>query len=291
MTETLLGSTNVLLFGRIVEDLTIVPNEFEVKVATTENIALTDFKGPGPIDEKVVLKVDDKLLLLNQTTTSENGVYTVGRGATKPWNKDPVQPKFGQVVAVLRGKTNKGRWKRKANTSSADFEFSRVGKYLGSNRFLEQQLTEAVVARIYGFTYEGTYYDLPRPTLFVVHGEGERASLASQVGTEAHLTRAPRDPSVSGVGAADFQLAEEIHVWSYDKADYTIRMDVDTGMFEQVLLDAFFDGGGGGGRVSGAMVSGAMVGGPSTRGAMVRGAMVSGAMLRGRRGGRGDPSD
>jgi hypothetical protein len=130
--------------------------------------------------------------------------------------------------------------------------------------------------------------------LFLVHGDGTKASETKPGLGAAKPARAPREPSLSGVAAADFDLADDIMVWSYDKADYTIRMDVDTGMFEQVLLDAFFNGGGGsvsGAMVSGAMVSGAMVGGPSPRGAMVRGAMVSGAMLRGRRGGRGDPSD
>ena len=34
-----------------------------------------------------------------------------------------------------------------------------------------------------------------------------------------------------------------IRVWSYDKADYTIRMEVETGMFEQVLLDAMLGDG------------------------------------------------
>ena len=177
-----------------------------------------------------------------------------------------------------------------------------AGDRKGGNKLLENQVTSeegpdnakvrnAVFARIYGFSYEGTYYDLPRPVLFLVHGEGKLVT-RQPPGNAAnpHPSRAPGQPSLSGVAAAEFEFADDIRVWSYDKADYTIRMDVETGMFEQVLLDMVF-GDGGGGRVSGAMVSGAMVGGPGTRGAMVRGAMVSGAMLRGRRGGRGDPSD
>lgn len=157
---------------------------------------------------------------------------------------------------------------------------------------------KARFARIYGFSFEGTYYDLPRPVLFLVHGPGvaaethadPRAGAGGAAALARRVARSPDDPSRTGVAAPDFSFADGLMVWSYDKADYTIRMDVETGMFEQVLLDACF-GDGGGGRVSGAMVGGAMVGGPSARGAMVRGAMVSGAMVRGRRGGRGDPSD
>jgi uncharacterized protein YjbI with pentapeptide repeats len=92
------------------------------------------------------------------------------------------------------------------------------------------------------------------------------------------------------VTAADFQLADDLRVWSYDKADYTIRMDVETGMFEQVLLDMFFGGDGGvsGARVSGARVSGARVSGARVSGARVSGARISGARLS---GGRGDAVD
>ena len=63
---------------------------------------------------------------------------------------------------------------------------------------------------------------------------------------------APGEPSLTGVAAADFQFADGIRVWSYDKADHTIRMDVEAGEFEDVLLKMFF--GGGGPAVSGSMV-------------------------------------
>ena len=140
-----------------------------------------------------------------------------------------------------------------------------------------------VIARIYGFTYEGTYYDLPKAILFGVHGEGE---LVTDNANGPYQSRAPRHPSLGGVAAADFEFADDIRVWSYDKADYTIRMDVETGMFEQVLLEAFFDDGGTGwGRVSGAKVSGAKV-----SGAKVSGAKLAGAKLGGYRF-RGDPTD
>jgi hypothetical protein len=47
---------------------------------------------------------------------------------------------------------------------------------------------------------------------------------------------------LTGLGSQDFDFADDIMVWSYDMADYTIRMDVETGMFEQVLLDAMVAG-------------------------------------------------
>jgi hypothetical protein len=88
-----------------------------------------------------------------------------------------------------------------------------------------------------------------------------------------NVARAIAEPSLSGVVAADFEFADDVRVWSYDKADYTIRMDVETGMFEDVLLDIL---GGGGPGVSGARVSGARVSGARVSGARVSGARLSG---------------
>ena len=157
----------------------------------------------------------------------------------------------------------------------------------GGDRELEQQLTaeNAVIARIYSFSYEGAYYDLPRPALFLVHGPGllvTNQSPKNLEGTGAPTAAiAPGEPSLSGVAAADFQFADGIRAWSYDKADHTIRMDVEAGEFEDVLLNFVFSGGGP--AVSGARVSGARV-----SGARVSGARVSGARLS---GGRGDATD
>ncbi len=164
----------------------------------------------------------------------------------------------------------------------------------GANRELADQLAEedATFARIYGFSYEGTYYDLPRPMLFLVHGAGfsvtqnspkntvaENGKPATPIpGAAPQQARAPGEPSISGMAATDVQFSDEIMVWSYDKSDQTIRMDTEAGEFEEVLLAMFFGGG-----VSGAKVSGAKV-----SGAKVSGAKISGAKLS---GGRGDASD
>lgn len=112
----------------------------------------------------------------------------------------------------------------------------------GANRHLAEQLInqDACYAKIYGFSYEGRYYDLARPTLFLVHGGGDPVTLPHAAGAP-NDSRAPRHTALSGVSAADFDFADDIRVWSYDKGDYTIRMDVDTGRFEQLLLEAEMD--------------------------------------------------
>jgi hypothetical protein len=160
----------------------------------------------------------------------------------------------------------------------------------GKDDQLRQQLDEGACpkfARIYGFSYQGIYNDLPSPALFLVHGDGTPATEAKTEGGGANRARAPREPSLTGIAATDFQFADDLRVWAYDQSDYTIRMDMDSGMFEDILLDPFFNGDSGS-RVSGARVSGARVSGARVSGARVSGARVSGARLS---GGRGDASD
>jgi hypothetical protein len=188
---------------------------------------------------------------------------------------------YGRVVEDLRIFASTA--KDPGGIDHTPFIISRAG----GDRDLERRLTldNPTIARIYSFSYEGAYYDLPRPALFLVHGPGVLVTSVSPksgagVGTPTRAI-APGEPSLSGVAAADFQFADGIMAWSYDKADHTIRMDVEAGEFEDVLLNMFF--GGGGPAVSGARVSGARV-----SGARVSGARVSGARLS---GGRGDATD
>ena len=69
-------------------------------------------------------------------------------------------------------------------------------------------------------------------------------------------------------------------VWSYDKADYTIRMDVETGMFEDVLLAAMLGGGPGGMEAAGMSARGMSARGMSARGMSARGMSARGMSAR-----------
>jgi len=70
-------------------------------------------------------------------------------------------------------------------------------------------------------------------------------------------------------------------VWSYDKADYTIRMDVETGMFEDVLLAAMLGGGPGGMDSAGMNARGMNARGMNARGMNARGMNARGMNARG----------
>ena len=283
MTETLLSLSSIFLFGRRVEDVVVRPPSAtleKVKAASTEDVARN---GLTEIDD-VKVKNGDPVLLTAEGNGSENGIYIVRAG---PWESQPL-PEVGSLVRVKRGEKNKGWWVRKPN-SNGTVVFEKSGRggrlQLGQNSFLEKQLDldDASLARIYGFSYEGTYFELARPTIFLVHGEGD---LAAGVLTKLNEVRGPIGSTTTGIAASDFQFAAELRVWCYDKSDYTIRMDVETGMFEDVLLAPFFGGDGYG--ISGAKVSGAKVSGAKVSGARIAGAKISGAKLS---GARGDASD
>jgi hypothetical protein len=176
---------------------------------------------------------------------------------------------------------------------------------LGDNNFLQRQLTaygqtdatRPRLARIYGFSFEGHYYDLPKPAIFLVHGPGSdpEAWRPSTSLPHARVDRAPADADRTGVASTPSSFSEDMRVWSYDKSDHSLRLDSDSGTLEQILLERCVAGGGPGGygaAVSGAAVSGAAVSGAAVSGAGAygagafgAGAFGAGAFGRGRRGG------
>ncbi len=112
---------------------------------------------------------------------------------------------------------------------------------LGYNKFLQNQLVQhdAKFARIYGFTYEGHYYDLAKPIVFLVHGDGIDAEELpeTQQGANRRFARAPEGLDITGVASQFGSCSEGTKVWAYDKGDFSIRMEIETGPFEKILLD------------------------------------------------------
>ena len=113
-----------------------------------------------------------------------------------------------------------------------------ISPRVGQNKFLQAQLEDpdSRLARIYGFSYEGQYYDMAKPALFLVHGDGERAD--DPVPSQPRKSRAPDLADKTGVAAQGYSFPEDMRVWSYDTGDHSIRLDIQTGPFEQILLDA-----------------------------------------------------
>ena len=285
MAESLLSFSEVLLFGRVMDDLQIKKKgiDVEARLATIEKLA--DFNDVDTEIDGVDIS-DGDLILVRRNKSDQNGVYKVadaGGGKKKLESRLSV-PEDGRVAIQEGAELGDTVWRQKKELPKQVFKQEKLrGRGKGGNNFLDAQLDlTSQFARIYGFAYEGTYYELPEPTVFLVHGNGESATKGNAPGNLA--SRAPNTPSLSGVAAADFQIADDIRVWSYDKADYSIRMDITTGMLEQILLDIYFGFDSpaiSGAKVSGAKVSGAKVSGAKVSGAKVSGAKVSGAKARG----------
>jgi hypothetical protein len=152
--------------------------------------------------------------------------------------------------------------------------------------------TDPLLARIYGFTFEGTYYGLPRPSIFLVHGGG------NQIGNWVNNSTLEQ----SGVMGREWDFSNPDHFnnplvyWEYEKGDFSIRFDTEAGPFEQILLVAMLRAGAdmadratprsgaslSGASLAGASLSGASLSGASLSGASLSGASLSGASLRGR---------
>lgn len=81
------------------------------------------------------------------------------------------------------------------------------------------QGADRTLASIYGFEFEGHYYDLPKPAILMVSGSAQSPSDARAV--------VKPDP----------ELANDVQVWSLDKDDMSVRLDVTTGPLEDILLE------------------------------------------------------
>ncbi len=159
-------------------------------------------------------------------------------------------------------------------------------KGISRNEFLWHQLelkpkkTEPKLARIYGFSYEGHYYDLSRPAIFVVNGDGKKAQPAANPNSPVP----PGSVDESGVAAKGWDFMDDIRLWEYDRGDFSLRLDVESGTLEDILLEieleegldeSFYSGSrasvsGSRARVSGSRVSGSRVSGSRVSGSRAR---------------------
>ena len=108
---------------------------------------------------------------------------------------------------------------------------------------LRSNVADKKLATVFGFEFEGHYYDLPKPVILLVHGEA-------------------KSPKNAGATVeSDPKLMDDINVWSYDKADFSVRLDVSSGPLEDILLEQALDDSGLAAQTSAKRVSGKRVSG------------------------------
>lgn len=101
------------------------------------------------------------------------------------------------------------------------FNAARAGK--GKEVLQGSKDKDRRLARIYAFAYEGHYYDLASPAIFVVHGPG---------------VKPPNRVDQLGVASSSRKLADDVMVWEHDKSDLSVRLNIETGSLQDILLDA-----------------------------------------------------
>ena len=100
---------------------------------------------------------------------------------------------------------------------------------------VEQALRKAedgIFARIYGFSYEGHYYKLPRPLLFLVQGPGQSRAPENSTATGEFSTR------FTGIEGKDWQFGSDIRVWAVDRHDIAVCLDLEIGKYDEILLQS-----------------------------------------------------
>ncbi|SDX23954.1 hypothetical protein SAMN05444358_10419 [Ruegeria halocynthiae] len=297
MSESLLSFSEVLLFGRELSDLKLKQRSVRLAEEVADNY---NFDTKFTKIDGVAVREDDRVLVqVGDAANEKSGIYKVVKTADAKFKFDKRKKvSHDSFVYIRRGRQFKNTyWQQTANRHKEQLFIEQDDRRRGRgvNNFIGDQFGgDARLARIYGFAYDGTYYEMPEPTIFLVHGHGESATGgnlpygfkldSAGSDTTQQTARAPMNPSVSGVAAADYQIASDIRVWNYDQADYTLRMDIAAGQIEEVLLDVYFEYDApmmAGAKVSGAKVSGAKVSGAKVSGAKVSGAKVSGAKVSG----------
>lgn len=96
-----------------------------------------------------------------------------------------------------------------------------TGSY-GSGVIADAVKTGRTLARIYAFSFQNEFFDLTSPALFLVPGDGQT------VKDTLDLTGLARIPD---------ELNPTLTVWTVERGDLTIRLDVMAGTYDSVLLD------------------------------------------------------
>lgn len=135
---------------------------------------------------------------------------------------------------------------------------SRLERTLRKQGYDGDEPVARIFARIYSFSFEGHYYRLPRPLLFLVSGQGDPGVDPAKPTQRGH--RRPDDDQgdptyagrheafktkFSGVVGEDWQFSDDVRVWAVDRKDLAVCLDVEIGNYQEILLQPMSRGGGG----------------------------------------------
>jgi hypothetical protein len=118
------ATTRLYVDDQISANIDLAVKVFPARVATTENITIATSTAVGSIIDGITLQASDRILVKNQTTQSQNGIYSVNASgpATRSVDYNSVAKiKSGDLVYVQNGVENAiSLWALDENISEVD---------------------------------------------------------------------------------------------------------------------------------------------------------------------------
>ncbi len=93
------------------------PVKEPARVATTANIAISTALNVGDVIDGVTLADLDRVLVKDQSTASQNGIWIAGATPVRAYDESTDDPAFGYVVFVIEGTANGQKMFRNTNTA------------------------------------------------------------------------------------------------------------------------------------------------------------------------------
>src|SRR5262245_24848119 len=93
------------------------PPQLPVRVATTANITIATALNAGDTIDGVTLAAGDRVLVKDQGTGSQNGVYIAGASPARAFDMEEGVAAYGAIIYVVAGTANGGKTFRNTNTT------------------------------------------------------------------------------------------------------------------------------------------------------------------------------
>lgn len=162
------------------------PIKESVRVATTASITISTALNNGDTLDGITLATGDRVLVKDQSTGSQNGIYVVGTSPARDYDVSTDDPAFGFLVYVREGTTNGGKTYRNTNTSAPT-----IGST--SLTFAELAAAGGSPTGAAGGDLSGTY---PNPSVVDDSHNHTAATLPSAIVHELLISSTPSNPIV-----------------------------------------------------------------------------------------------